>query len=120
MPSRDEHLAKARHNEAFVASLVGTGYQDWRATGAFYAAVNYVDAYLAIEDVHPPDHRARDSYVGLDQHLMVLYGAYRRLKRDSEDARYRVSAFAEGHITARTLPSLERIKGHLRTVVPGV
>ncbi len=120
MGSTEEHLAKARHNEAFVSSLAGSAFQDWRATGAFYAAVHYVDAFLATQGIHPLDHRARDSYVGLNQHLLPIYAPYRLLKRESEAARYRMMPFSEPQVAASTLPALARIKTHLRSVVPGV
>jgi hypothetical protein len=120
MPSAQEHCEKAKHNEAFSASLAATAFQDWRATGVFYAAVHYVDGFLATQGVHPPDHRARDSYVGLDPHLIMIYAGCRRLKRDSEDARYRFTVFSEQHIVGRTLSALEHIKNHLRPRVPGI
>ena len=120
MPSAEEHCAKAKHDERFVAALAATTFPDWRATGVFYAALHYVDAFLATRGIHPPDHRARDSYVGLEPQLVAIYAAYRRLKRDSEDARYRLTAFSGQHIMERTLPALERVKEHLRRAVPGI
>jgi hypothetical protein len=50
----------------------------------------------------------------------MIYAGCRRLKRDSEDARYRFTVFSEQHIVGRTLSDLEHIKNHLRPRVPGI
>ena len=66
MPSEQEHMDKARHNEAFVQSLgiPTTTFLDWAVTGIFYAALHYVEAFLATQRVHSPSHRSRDAVFG--------------------------------------------------------
>ena len=49
MPNRSAHLAQAEHNETLYSHLDQSAptYADWQVTSLFYAALHYVDAYLA-------------------------------------------------------------------------
>jgi len=49
MPSSLTHKQQAQHNEEFIASfdLDATPYLDWVVTAIFYAALHFVDSYLA-------------------------------------------------------------------------
>lgn len=112
MPTKEEHKAKAAHNEQFVSSL-STPYWDWAVTGLFYAAVHYVMAYLATKNIHPVLHQVRNSQVHRDPILNPLYVDYRELQNNSEDARYmeRVPVTAFTAQDANTLRiKLDRIK----------
>jgi hypothetical protein len=73
MPSTEQHLAKARHNEAFLGTfdLANPRYLDWAVTAIFYAALD-----RAFERLQILKRNAR------------IYGAYRQLKDDSRAARY--------------------------------
>ena len=95
MPSRDEHLERARQNEEFAGSLdIDRAIQaDWAVTILFYSALHYVDAYLAVKSYHPPDHDARDSEIENNGSLADIYKDYRRLKDRSREARYNVANF---------------------------
>lgn len=45
MPSENQHLIQARHNEDCVQYLINASrFNDWAVTGIFYAAVHYVEA----------------------------------------------------------------------------
>lgn len=63
MPLRDDHLNQAQHNLEFTESLDPTKYSDWIATGLFYTALHYVDAFLATKGHHPGKHDVRDGFV---------------------------------------------------------
>lgn len=94
MPSTEQHLAKARHNEAFLATfdLASPEYLDWAVTAIFYAALHYLRAVMS-------KHRYTNisRYGDMDkafERLQILkrnpqtYDAYRQLKDDSRAARY--------------------------------
>ena len=58
MPTQVEHTKKARENESFAISL-GTATQasvNWKLVVLFYAAVHYVEAYLAKLNQHLRSH----------------------------------------------------------------
>jgi hypothetical protein len=103
VPTKDEHKAKAAHNESFVASL-SDPYWDWAVTGVFYTAVHYVMAYLATRSIHPVLHQVRNSHIHRDPILQPMYVDYRELQDNSEDARYMervpVTAFKKSDVEA--------------------
>jgi hypothetical protein len=115
LPSKAEHLEKAKHNEFFVSTL-GNPFWDWAVTGTFYAALHYIEAYLATKADHPPTHAIRDSHIYRDSFLRVLYVDYRELQGESEDARYMeklpVTVFGQADVT-RLVANLEKIRNHI-------
>lgn len=88
MPAQRQHWLQAEHNEQFLSSLDldQTPFLDWAITVCFYAALHYVDAYLALLGLHPSTHSEREKEVR--HRLRPLYFHYRSLKRHSLDARY--------------------------------
>jgi hypothetical protein len=62
MGDRPAHIRKAQHNESFLNRelLPQSGYNDWKITAIFYAAVHYIDAGLARMNIHPTDHAGMD------------------------------------------------------------
>jgi len=67
MPTQQQHLVQAKHNEDFVNSfdLQTTPYLDWVVTGIYYAALHYVESYLALQGKHPRSDRYRDEVENL-------------------------------------------------------
>jgi len=128
MPTRQEHVAKAVHNESFVQtlSLTTTPFLDWAVTGMFYAAAHYVDACLATKDIHPRGHRAVSAQPGQQSnagrsdyvywHLKRIYHAYRYLEDQSRDARYEPKRFAPQDIQACS-HSLTAVRQHLQQYI---
>jgi uncharacterized protein (UPF0332 family) len=57
-------------------------------TGTFYAALHYVDAYLATKRIDPATHVIRNSFVKNEAVLNPLWGDYRELLNESRTARY--------------------------------
>jgi hypothetical protein len=95
VPSKEEHLSRAHENEALAGSLDldVTLNVDWAITILFYAALHYVDAYLATKPIHPPSHDFRDSEIENNGSLSPIYNDYRRLKDKSVAARYEIANF---------------------------
>ncbi|MGH8545751.1 MAG: hypothetical protein ACREX3_19430, partial [Gammaproteobacteria bacterium] len=91
MPSENQHLIQARHNEDFVQYLINAiRFNDWVATGIFYAAVHYVEAAFdaRLNGFHTFSHSVREYNL-----IRVLPDPrsrlqYRRLKSASMLARY--------------------------------
>jgi hypothetical protein len=115
MPSEQEHLTQARHNEAFVQSLgiQAIAYLDWAVTGIFYAALHYIEAFLATQSVHSPAHRSRETLFRRFPQLNPIYSEYRTLKDDSEGARYRLEVFTAHEVQALLDNELATIKRQL-------
>ena len=98
------HVEQARHNESVAAVLLKAGkFPDWVATTAFYAAVHYVEAGLAIvpgvghsESSLPIDpvtkqttytlHNWREELVR--RHFPKAFRSYKYLRTTSNHARY--------------------------------
>ncbi len=119
MPSRDDHLKQAQHNLEFSESLDPASYPDWLATGLFYTALHYIDAFLATKSVHPGIHDVRDGLVAKVQELRPLHNHYRALKDSSRTARYYPSAsFSRAHLQDLRNIHLERIRVGLRPYIP--
>ena len=118
MPSRDDHLRQAQHNLEFSESLDPASYPDWLATGLFYTALHYIDAFLATKGIHPGKHDVRDRYVERVQELKPLYDHYRALKDSSRTARYYTPAsFSLAHLQSLRNIHLERIRVGLRPYI---
>lgn len=115
MPPRDDHRAKAEHDEQFVHSLdlSTTPYLDWAITALFYAALHYVEAYFATMKRHSPDHRTRDSAIQRDSRIRSLYADYNELKNYSINARYYMVPFGESDARNHLLPCLENIRSRV-------
>ena len=97
MPSKDEHLAKASGNEAFAGTITTANQAciDWTLVVLFYAAVHYVEAYLAVKmSAHLRSHTTRDSYVGRLADLKKIFKEYQHLKYFGYNARYEVYGFS--------------------------
>ncbi|MCC6038288.1 MAG: hypothetical protein LM632_08815 [Armatimonadetes bacterium] len=86
MPTVSEHIAKA---EAFerVLAIFDEGnpdHWDWIAVVAFYAALHWVDAYLATQGRHPQNHRERHNALA----FLPIRSDYGELYVVSRQARY--------------------------------
>jgi hypothetical protein len=98
LASKDEHLAQAEHNEFFVSST-DNPFFDWKLIGMFYSALQYVDAYLATQNIHPPDHGERSRQMGNFLKFRPILRDYRDLKNESRTARYEPpNAFGQGDV----------------------
>lgn len=119
MPLRDDHLNQAQHNLEFSESLDPASYPDWLATGLFYTALHYIDAFLATKGYHPGKHDVRDGFVAKVQELRPLHDHYRALKDSSRTARYYPPAsFSPAHLQNLRNIHLERIRVGLLPYIP--
>ncbi|MFN3420813.1 MAG: hypothetical protein ACK40X_03700 [Armatimonadota bacterium] len=90
MPAIREHVAKAQSIERVLTVLddQNPDHWDWIAIVAFYAALHWVDAFLAAQGSHPQNHRERNRLVNLlvpaNLAYGILYSASRRARYEAE------------------------------------
>jgi hypothetical protein len=83
---RQSHLDIAGRNETFLKTIDESAHGGWAVVVRFYAALHYVDAFLANTHAHPGAHAKRRKLVGAQ--LPQADTPYRMLQDASEDARY--------------------------------
>lgn len=123
MPTRNDHITKARHNEHFFLSfdIDTTPFLDWVVNGVFYAATHYLDSYFANKGKHPSDHRTRNDLIWAEPNLgRSFFHLYRPLKDDSEEGRYNMRTFTPDEIRRDVMPLLNNIKTHLKRYIPEI
>ena len=115
MPDQQKHLAQAQHNEELYHHLSGTTprFIDWQITALFYAALHYVDAYLARFSIHPSSHEERSMWMGRESILKTIYTAYRDLQNRSRDARYELYPLRAGYEQTLYNTHFTAIRDHL-------
>ncbi|MGA2589444.1 MAG: hypothetical protein ABSH32_05990 [Bryobacteraceae bacterium] len=79
----------------------------------FYAALHYIDAFLAGKNMHPLNHKQRDEEIERNGSLSEIYPAYRRLKDLSRAARYEIPDFPPEKLDLAK-NRLSEIKRHLQ------
>ena len=84
MPTFEQHIGKAHHNEEFVARIKSDpNFLDWAVTGYFYAAVHYIESYFAkFLGRHSTDHGERLTTVCTSSARMRHFGF--QVKRQSK------------------------------------
>lgn len=103
MALKDDHAQRARENEGVARNRLDTrrtADRPWFVTILFYAALQWVEAYLASKGFagYLGDHQARASMVRTESHLKRIYGEYRLLLDRSFEARYRLRAFTDAEL----------------------
>jgi|ERR1039458_8454821 hypothetical protein len=119
MPTRDVHVKKATENEAFAGTLDESTQAsvNWKLVVFFYAAVHYVEAYLAKSlNEHLKSHTTRDSYIARESNLRKIGTQYMHLKFYGYNARYEADQFTKtdvkdaqnylAHVTSTLKPLL--------------
>ena len=118
MPTLQEHLNKAKHNENYYNSfnIDNTPYLDWVVNGIFYSAVHYLDAYLATRTIHPSKHVERIRYINQDRNLgrHFYVTTYRPLEQHSRAGRYDMIVFTSIEVRHDIIPLLSGMKQHLQ------
>jgi hypothetical protein len=115
VPSKQQHIAKAEGNLSFATSLsLRNPFNiDWALVSLFYAAMHYVEAYLAaVSNIHSSSHRSRDTTMGREPNLREVYKEYQELKFFGYNARYEMQVF-EPQDFDRALPRFEEIRARL-------
>jgi hypothetical protein len=120
MPSEADHLAAARGNEEFTEFLLIQAeerFLGWAVSSAFYAGVHYGRAFLQAKGGP-----AITSHPGFETHFLricgdqTLYSLYRRLKDESERARYDCAAYSKAEVRDLTQKFLFPFRDALRTL----
>lgn len=91
MPSRDEHLSKARKNKEFVESinLDNPTRVGWALTVLFYSALHYIEAYNAKYSCHCKNHQDLNDNIERNPMLTDISDDYLDLANFSWNARYK-------------------------------
>lgn len=117
MPQRRQHVSQAGRNREFSNFLQtdGTFAADWQVVALFYAALHYVDAYLATVGEHPTSHQERINH--FDANLRPISSRYQVLQAYSRRARYDCKRYGSPQI--RQLRNhLDAIESHVRSILP--
>ena len=119
MPTKEEHLAKAKGNAAFALSLPLENQTriDWALIVLFYAALHYVEAYLSTIGQHLRSHTTRDNAVGRDSNLRKVYSEYQDLKYYGYNARYEVCGFKPADVTNTAATGFAAIKARIKPLL---
>ena len=117
MPSKQQHLDKAIHNEAFYDDfdLDSSLYCDWAVIALFHSLLHYIDAVLAAGQtpIHPRTHSKRDNCVGRITDLQPIFKEYMKLKDRSRDARYEAVPFGACDVRKLRQEKFLPAKNHL-------
>lgn len=115
MPTKDQHVTKADGNAELALSLALDNQTkiDWALTILFYAAMHYVEAYLAKANVHLRSHTTRDNAISRDSSLRKIFKEYADLKFFGYNARYEVFGFKTTDVTDKAAKHYATIKAHL-------
>ena len=121
MPTPHDYLEQARQNEEFASRILSLGeprFFGWAVTALFYAAVHYGRAYLRAKSptvitTHPHFHSEFLRTSGDSR----LYGLYRRLKDESERARYDCVPYGADDVAALQAKTLEPFRDTLLPLI---
>lgn len=116
-----EHVAKARGNEEFARTLGAPTIcaLEWSITANFYAALHYVQAYFATQNITFKLHTNRATAIARDAGLKAIYQDYREMQDASEAARYEVNGIESDDLT-NAVACLARVKSGIREADPRV
>ncbi len=89
---------------------------EWALVIFFYAAVHYVEAYLADVGQHLRSHTTRDAFVGRDTYLRRIFSEYQDLKYYGYSARYEMSVFAASDV-AIAAAHFTAVKTHITSAL---
>lgn len=114
MPNVADHILQAQHNEEFYRATDKNVYSDWAMTAVYYAALHYVDAFLArVGMIDPGGHDVRDQEVRARAELRPILAYYFRLKNRSRSARYYCARFPPAELRRSFEGDLTTIRNHL-------
>jgi hypothetical protein len=113
VPSKLDHITKADGNAAFAMSLPLDSQPriDWALIALFYAAMRYVEAYLATLGQHLRSHTTRDVHLGR------IHTEYQDLKFYGYAARYETFRFKAEDVTNQAAKHFAAIKANLQPLL---
>lgn len=89
---------------------------DWALVILFYAAMHYIEAYLATLGQHLRSHTTRDNFVGRDVQLRRIYSEYQDLKYFGYNARYEMQKFTASDV-AQAKTNFDTVKAHISAIL---
>ena len=109
MATPAEYLAQAEQNERLADTLAGLSerFTGWEVTALFYAALHYVNAFLAEQGREPEFHQQRSHLVG---ELTNAQDDYRMLYEESLNSRYRLALFTPRQVAELRAGPFQRVK----------
>jgi hypothetical protein len=115
VPTKEQHVSKAEGNAKLALSLALDNQTriDWALVILFYAAMHYVEAYLAKSGVHLRSHETRDRAMSREFALRKIFKEYADLKYYGYNARYEFASFKATDVTDRASKRYDAIKAHL-------
>ena len=118
MPSKDEHLAKARENQAFAESLLtgGRAERQWGLIVRFYSAVHYVEGYLSGVNRGTSTHAARRRAIRERPELAAVAARFNELYNLAWNARYLCLACPLEDVV-RAHDILIKVQGHIESLL---
>jgi hypothetical protein len=108
----NQHLEKADRNRDFITKCLLNlveDYPDWVSVVAFYSALHYVDALLAIHNLHRNHHEERNRDVSLT--MQEIQNEYLNLYDLGRNSRY-------GRVS--DMPSVDEAKQALNIDLPRI
>lgn len=123
MPNLAEHLEQVERNESLYKDLCRLytsvpQYSEWEVVALFYAALHYVDAWLASSGhIHPRNHSQRTAIVMNDSALIPISDQYGKLYRLSVLARYEMERPPLQEVRRLENNEYAAIKRHVRSLL---
>lgn len=116
MPSKSDHIRRAKLNEEFGHHVLkgDQKYAYWAVVAFGYSALHWVDAYIDHKmGLHPRNHGTRLDFVSKDSLLKRhVHNDYRQVMTESQEARYEMHRFTK--IDAQQVAAdLANIRGHI-------
>ncbi len=114
LASKDEHLSKARDNQAFAESVINytRPEREWGLIIRFYSAVHYVEAYLTSVNCGTPSHEARRRQIKARPELAAIVAPFQDLYNLAWNARYLCLPCPVGDVL-RAHELLITVRGHI-------
>ncbi len=122
MATKDDHARYARENEDVAKNRLGDPRIDadrrWCVTALFYAALHWVEAYLAARNFggYADNHTTRMNMIKTVSDLRRIHADYRLLTDRGWEARYKIRVITTQEV-ADARSAYDRIRAHLEPFI---
>lgn len=133
MPPRQPHVDRAAQNEGFFLSLplATTPYLDWAVVSLYYAALHWLEAFLADYNApigthqpnpnggghHPRRRGERTRAISHVAALSPIFASYQELHDRAEDARYNLLPFTDTHVQTLYQTEYLTVRNHIQPLL---
>jgi hypothetical protein len=119
LPSKEDHLEKARENQRLAESfqLHSRTEREWSVTIRFYAGVHYLQAYLETKSARTSTHSETRKKIRAMAELHDLEDAYNQLYNMSWNARYMTLPCSTDNVL-RANDLLLAVVSHIQKLMP--